>query len=179
MKLGNKAAAALLIAALALPAGAVSAALPQQSEKKESAIYPEDAGKHHGEFRHRQGDEGHKRLREAHKRQMMNEAAAYFGISTKGKSEEQLIGEIRSMKTKQPEKWALFKKDMRAKRLAKLKAFAAAQGIKTEGMDERQLREELRKLHREGKLKQPVHPTAPAASMAPAASTVPEANSQP
>lgn len=170
----SKTAALLLAAVITASAPAASAAAAIQPEpSKAPAAAPDRIESPHGELRHPKGQPGHQRYRKAHQKLMIREAVAFFGLKTQGKTDEQLLQEIREQKTKQPEKWAQFKQQLHAKKLERLKAFAAAQGIDTKGMDEQQLKEKLRQLHREGKLKlpeRPAAPTAPAPAPAPAPS---------
>ncbi|QJC51192.1 hypothetical protein HGI30_06190 [Paenibacillus albicereus] len=152
---------AAAIMASAPTAAAAAAIQPQPSQAPASA--PDRIESPHGELRHPKGHPGHQRYRKAHKQMMIREAVSFFGLKTEGKSEEQLLQEIREQKTKQPEKWAQFKQQLHAKKLERMKAFAAAQGIDTNGLSEQQLREKLRQLHQEGKLKLPERPSAPTA----------------
>ncbi|WP_090581128.1 hypothetical protein [Paenibacillus sp. OV219] len=136
-------AAALLLAAV--PAYAqepVSTATPP-SEQLE-AQHEQERGhwrwSHHGKGDHGKGEHGH---HEARKLKHLNEAAAYFGIKTEGKSTEQIIKELKAAREADPAKWDKFKTEMKAKRLVHLQEIAKGLGIKTEGKTAHQLREEI------------------------------------
>lgn len=91
---------------------------------------------------------------EAYRLAKLKEMAVYFGITTEGKSAEQLKKEVEAAKIANKDKWEAFKAEHQAKRLEHLRKVAAEHGVKTEGKTAEQLREELYKLHG-GKGKRP------------------------
>jgi hypothetical protein len=129
--------AAALSAALLLTA-APAFAEPAGTPSDQTARQPDfnwDNGRHHS-HRHE--------VREAHRLERLKEAVEYFGISTEGKTAEQLRQELRAARVKDPVKWERFKAEHKAKRLKHLQEIAAKLGISTEGKSARQLREEIR-----------------------------------
>ncbi|WP_051250529.1 hypothetical protein [Paenibacillus harenae] len=106
-----------------------------------------------GGFMHHKGKMTRKDF-EAYRLEKLKEIAAYFGISTEGKSAEQLKKEVDAAKTANKDKWEAFKAEHKAKRLEHLRKVAEEHGIDTEGKTADQLREELYKLHG-GKGKRP------------------------
>ncbi|RJX38710.1 hypothetical protein D3P09_14300 [Paenibacillus pinisoli] len=84
---------------------------------------------------------------EAYRLKRLQEMAVYFGISTEGKSADQLKKELLVAKEANKEKWEAFKAEHRAKRLEHLQKIAEKHGIETKGKTEDQLREELEKAH--------------------------------
>lgn len=72
--------------------------------------------------------------------------AAYFDISTEGKSLDQLKKEVDQAKKDQPEKWEAFKQEFRAKKLEKIRDYAKQKGIDVEGKTLEQLHDELHEL---------------------------------
>ncbi|MFF2890526.1 hypothetical protein [Paenibacillus sp. NPDC057967] len=84
---------------------------------------------------------------EAYRLKKLQEMAVYFGISTDGKSADQLKKELLVAKEANKEKWEAFKAEHRAKRLEHLQKIAEKHGIETKGKTEDQLREELEKAH--------------------------------
>ncbi|AZN43249.1 hypothetical protein [Paenibacillus albus] len=139
----GSAAALLLSAVPAYAQEPVSTATPP-SEQLE-AQHEQERGhwrwSHHGKGDHGKGDHGPNH--EARKLKHLNEAAAYFGIKTEGKSTEQIIKELKAARDANPAKWDKFKTEMKAKRLAHLQEMAKGLGIKTEGKTAHQLREEI------------------------------------
>ncbi|RJE87698.1 hypothetical protein D3P07_15430 [Paenibacillus sp. 1011MAR3C5] len=84
---------------------------------------------------------------EAYRLKKLQEMAVYFGITTEGKSADQLKKELLAAKEANKEKWEAFKAEHRAKRLEHLQKVAEKHGIETKGKTEDQLREELEKAH--------------------------------
>ncbi|REE85323.1 hypothetical protein A8990_11252 [Paenibacillus taihuensis] len=132
-------AAALLLSAVPAYADPVSTATPP-SEQLEAQHEQERS---HWRFSHH-GKGDHGANHEARKLKHLNEAAAYFGIKTEGKSTEQIIKELKAAREADPAKWDKFKTEMKAKRLTHLQEVAKGLGIKTEGKTAHQLREEIR-----------------------------------
>ncbi|WP_308636222.1 hypothetical protein [Paenibacillus silvisoli] len=129
-------AAALLLSAV--PAMAEPSVSTPPSDQLE-AQHEQERG-HWGRDHH---DGKNSEERKARKLKHLQEAAGYFGISTEGKSAEQLIKELKAAREADPAKWEKFKGEMKAKRLARLQEKASALGIKTEGKSAKQLREEI------------------------------------
>ncbi|RAP73801.1 hypothetical protein [Paenibacillus montanisoli] len=136
-------AAALLLSAV--PALAQQIATPPSDQLE--AQHEQERNHWGGDHHFGKNGEEHK----ARKLKHLQEAAGYFGISTEGKSAEQLIKELKAARDADPAKWEKFKAEMKAKRLAKLQEKAAALGIKTEGKSAKQLREEICKKHGQDK----------------------------
>lgn len=123
---------------------------------------------------------------EAYRMERMKEMATYFGISTEGKSVEQLKQELKAAKENDAEKWEAFKAEHLAKRMDHLREAAQKRGIETEGKSAEQLLQELKKAHGEDRSKQPkdfrkekTAPKPPATPQAPEAKPSPEAKSTP
>lgn len=84
---------------------------------------------------------------EAYRLKRLQEMAVYFGITTEGKSAEQLKKELETAKETNKDKWEAFKAEHHAKRLEHLREIAEKHGIETEGKTAEQLRDELMKVH--------------------------------
>lgn len=93
--------------------------------------------------------------RQARKLEFMKEAAQYFGISTEGKTVEQLQGELKAARNANPAKWEKFKSQKQAQRLSRLQDMAKQMGISTEGKTASQLHEEIREACKNRTIKQP------------------------
>lgn len=98
------------------------------------------------EVRHRHDGMSNEQF-EAYRLKKLQEMAVYFGISTEGKSADQLKKELIAAKEADKEKWEAFKAEHRAKRLEHLQKIAEKHGIDTKGKTEDQLRKELHKAH--------------------------------
>lgn len=91
------------------------------------------------------GGHGHnKEERKARKLEFMTEAAQYFGISTEGKTAEQLHKELKAARDANPAKWEKFKAQKKAQRMLRMQETAKQLGISTEGKTAKQLHEEIR-----------------------------------
>ncbi|SDX45618.1 hypothetical protein [Paenibacillus sp. CF384] len=129
-------AAALILTAGTVYANSAEIAIPSSDQLQAQHEQKQEHWKH--------GDHGKGREhREARKLEHLQKAAVYFGISTEGKTAEQLQEELKAAIKKSPTKWEKFKAEKKAERLARLQEKAARLGIKTEGKTAEQLREEL------------------------------------
>ncbi|UVI31295.1 hypothetical protein [Paenibacillus spongiae] len=101
---------------------------------------PSQAEHHHMDRdKGKAGSEEHK----ARKLEHLKEAAKYFGISTEGKTAQQLHEELKAARTKDKAKWEQFKAEHKAMRMAKLQEKAKSLGISTEGKSMKQLCQEI------------------------------------
>lgn len=132
----------LLAAAAVLAATALTAAAPAVSAAAASAS---DLVLMHPQIQEREGMS--RQEFEKFRMERLKEMAAYFGISTDGKSAEQLKKELNAAKAADKEKWEAFKAEHKAKRLEHLQKIAEEHGIRTEGKSARELHDELSKLH--------------------------------
>jgi hypothetical protein len=136
----SAAAAALLLTASPVYAEPAGTSADQTQRQPDSG---KDSGHHHNHSHH-----GNK----AHRLERLKEAAEYFGISTEGKTEEQLRHELKEAREKDKAKWERFKAEHKAKRLNRLQEIAAKLGISTEGKSARQLRQEIREACKEKRM---------------------------
>ncbi|MBD2870947.1 hypothetical protein [Paenibacillus arenilitoris] len=127
------------VLAIALMASAAPAAAAQ------SAAWHPQSGEA-GDNMHHKGKMTRKDF-EAYRLEKLKEIATYFGISTEGKTAEQLKKEVEAAKAANKDKWEAFKAQHQAKRLERLRKIADDHGIKTEGKTADQLRRELFELH--------------------------------
>lgn len=134
-------AAALILAGVSIWSGPSAANAGSTSWTMEGPGWGKESAENH--FR---GEMTGKEF-EAYRLERMKEMASYFGISTEGKSAEQLKQELMVAKEANAEKWEAFKAEHRAKRLDHLKEMAKEQGLQTEGKSAEQLHKELRSLH--------------------------------
>lgn len=123
-------------------AQSVTAVLPEAAKAAEQPKQADEKSEH----KHHKGQMTRKDF-EVYRLEKLKEIAAYFGISTDGKSAQQLKKEVEAAKAANKDKWEAFKAEHQAKRLEHLRKIAEEHGIKTEGKTAGQLREELFKLH--------------------------------
>ncbi|WP_341279340.1 hypothetical protein [Paenibacillus sp. FSL H8-0537] len=144
-KIVRSAAACLLAAAIMAPAAYAAEPAQPKAEQQPDRL-PAAKGHFHEEHKkhHREHALGHEQYRLAKLRYM----AEYFGIAVEGKTSEQLKGELKAAKEKDPAKWEAFKAENRAKRLEMLRQAAKEYGLETEGRTAEQLREDIRKFQR-------------------------------
>ncbi|MCQ6562624.1 hypothetical protein [Paenibacillus mendelii] len=128
----------VLTAAGALVLAAVPA-FAQNETNPPSGSSPQVEQHHMDRHQWKAGSEKHK----ARKLEHLKEAAAYFGISTEGKTAEQLHEELKAARTKDQAKWERFKAEHKAKHMAKLQETAKSLGISTEGKSHKQLCHEI------------------------------------
>ncbi|REK71524.1 hypothetical protein [Paenibacillus paeoniae] len=136
-------AAAISIAAASVGTSqtAIYAEHQSVSEMLEGPVLQDDKN-----IRHHHGGMSKEQF-EAYRLKKLQEMAVYFGISTEGKTADQLKKELLVAKEANKEKWEAFKAEHRAKRLEHLQKIADKHGIETKGKTEDQLREELEKAH--------------------------------
>ncbi|MFF2483310.1 hypothetical protein [Paenibacillus sp. NPDC058071] len=142
---------AALAAAVWLMALPVYAQTPEQLSPEEndgSAHSHAEEGWQHGHDHHKGQPPSASQIEE-HRLAKLRYMAKYFGISTEGKTAEQLKTELQAAKAKDAAKWEAFKKEHQAKRLEHLRRVAKEHGIQTEGKSADQLLDELRKLRKE------------------------------
>lgn len=143
---------ALVVLFSVAPVWAAKSVAVLPNEKQDQPFKQADGDGTH-EHKHHKGQMTHKDF-EAYRLNKLKEMATYFGISTDGKSAQQLKKEVEAAKIANKDKWEAFKAEHQAKRLEHLRKVAEEHGIKTEGKTSEQLREELYKLHG-GKGKRP------------------------
>ncbi|MFC4812930.1 hypothetical protein [Paenibacillus sp. GCM10023250] len=130
-------AAALLLTAMPVYAQAATPPSEQlQAQHEQERDHWRFGGGHGHGYKH--GD------REARKLEFMKDAAQYFGISTEGKSADQLKKEVKAAKDADPAKWDKFIAAKKAQRLTRLQDTAKRLGISTEGKTAKQLHDEIR-----------------------------------
>ncbi|MUT67813.1 hypothetical protein [Paenibacillus sp. NEAU-GSW1] len=158
--------AAALAGALLIIAVPAYAAQPEAAQTEKQQPSGKDGGDQSQQSRSEDGwqfGQGHKHHHgnppsaaniEEHRLAKLRYMANYFGISTEGKTVEQLKTELQAAKVKDKAKWEAFKAEHRAKRLEHLRRIAGEHGIATEGKTSDQLLDELRKLRRAEEKKQ-------------------------
>jgi len=122
-----------------------SSAVQEEQQKVQQKVQQEKQEKHKHSHAH-----PHKKLTSEEIQNMrlkkLQRLAAYFDISTEGKSLDQLKKEVDQAKKEQPDKWEAFKQEFRAKKLEKIRDYAKQKGIDVEGKTLEQLHDELHEL---------------------------------
>ncbi|MFF2093707.1 hypothetical protein [Paenibacillus sp. NPDC058174] len=152
---------ALLTIALLLAAAPAYAAQPENPQSAEKGTDAQSRSSSHegwksGHDHHHHGNPPSAAQIEEHRLAKLRYMAKYFGISTEGKTADQLKNELKAAKVKDKDKWEAFKAEHQAKRLEHLKRVAAEHGISTEGKSADQLLDELRKQRRAEEKKQTI-----------------------
>ncbi|GGG81653.1 hypothetical protein [Paenibacillus radicis (ex Gao et al. 2016)] len=151
---------ALLTIALFVAAAPAYAAQPEDQQSAEKGADAQSHSSSHegwkSDHEHHHGNPPSAAQIEEHRLAKLRYMAKYFGISTEGKTADQLKNELKAAKVKDKDKWEAFKAEHQAKRLEHLKRVATEHGISTEGKSADQLLDELRKQRRAEEKKQTV-----------------------